>query len=566
MPKAPRISILTLALGLAVSAAVVALALAGLTVLASEITDNDQASRLGLQAGRDVALTSIETVGPPFAFQGDTVTIRVQATNNGNQDETFQLSLRDDTEDIEIGDQEITLGAGASASFDFPWDTSGASGGPPPPGPPIPGTIHVLTATVSLEHDTVAENNSVSLLPGIWIIAAPAAEGITFPDIEQEPQARFGVDGSLQRPAVKTAERLLSSLFLGHVQSSALSGFSSPGITTGPVALANVYSTMVAGRLGRSLALPGISTILEATARITYDGFQAGLERLLAAPAIDTVAGPSTYITIEQQGPRRGEKTAAPHIETARAQLSRIFATPLDAISRASLESPGVVTGPGATNVIQSTLTQAGHTQALSRPTVNTPAGPLQAPFMAHQSAKSSGGLARSPIDTVVSPQSRVFPGGVQSDSGLRTGKPAVGAKPKPLSNLYTSKGTATSTAARAMANPFESALVKGTVKLQGRKSSLGSYVEAGGEVFFVGRDGSFEFMAPAEFSSVKVDAPGYLPMTVDTGDLSKGGTVVLPEVTLFFGEVNDDNIIDIYDITVAAGNFGRATWSLEPH
>ena len=79
-------------------------------------------------SGRDVAVTSIAQAvyGPPVVKEGDTITIAIGVANNGDSEETFTVSLRDDTEDKEIGSQQVTLAAGESTTVNIAWDTTGA--------------------------------------------------------------------------------------------------------------------------------------------------------------------------------------------------------------------------------------------------------------------------------------------------------------------------------------------------------------------------------------------------------------------------------------------------------
>ena len=63
-------------------------------------------------SGKDVAVDSVVQVGPPFVREGNVVTINIGVTNKGDSEETFLVSLRDDTEDKEIGSRQVTLAAG----------------------------------------------------------------------------------------------------------------------------------------------------------------------------------------------------------------------------------------------------------------------------------------------------------------------------------------------------------------------------------------------------------------------------------------------------------------------
>ena len=111
-------------------------------------------------SGKDVAVTSVALAvyGPPFVYEGATVAIAVGVSNNGDSEETFDLELRDDTDNNSIDSQQVTLAGGASKTVNIDWDTTGATSSPPPT--PTPGAIHTLTATATLSGDTNESNNS----------------------------------------------------------------------------------------------------------------------------------------------------------------------------------------------------------------------------------------------------------------------------------------------------------------------------------------------------------------------------------------------------------------------
>jgi len=101
----------------------------------------------------DVAVTAISAASP--VVQGDTATIDVTVANQGSYAETFDVLLMDDTDDVSIGSESVTLAAGASTTVNFSWDTTGATIGD-----------HTLTATagpVTGETDTADNSKSASV-------------------------------------------------------------------------------------------------------------------------------------------------------------------------------------------------------------------------------------------------------------------------------------------------------------------------------------------------------------------------------------------------------------------
>src|SRR3989304_4664225 len=75
----------------------------------------------------DIAVTSLDS--PNSSTQGDIVTINVTVLNQGDFNETFDLTVRDDTTGATIGTQNnIVLSSGGSSTHSFDWNTSSISG------------------------------------------------------------------------------------------------------------------------------------------------------------------------------------------------------------------------------------------------------------------------------------------------------------------------------------------------------------------------------------------------------------------------------------------------------
>lgn len=513
-----------------------------------------------LQSNKDVAITSIVQDGPPFAHEGDSVTIRIGASNNGDSEETFEVSLNDVTDNLQIGSKSVTVASGGSTTIAFDWDTTGATGGPPPPGPPAPGSIHQLTATATLDGDASTDNNSMSLLPGIWIIAAPSSPVISFPNMEQEPQAVFGKERELSLPAVDTTENLLTTIFLGPTDVTKVIPASRPNLGTRLVNLPGIFSTKALGNLSGELARPQVVATIAIAAQIIFDGIQASLEVGLIRPALDTVVKSPPGISLDRAGPAQAQSLERPSVATAQAQLGEIFASLSGGKLHSSLNDPRLQTRSGPREPIQTSILQASAAQSLSEAGVSTIAKSSKSLRSFSANADAGGALMKFEVATLAQPPSKVFPGGIQSDFSLPGGRPDVGAQPQLLRSPFVSKGAVVLNTERPLANPFESIVIRGTIKLQGRKSSLGSYVEVGDEVFFTDSNGSYEFMVQGDAGKIVLKAPGYVPVVITNSQLESGGSISLPTMTLLFGDANEDGVIDIYDITIAAGNFGETT------
>jgi len=295
-------------------------------------------------------------------------------SNNGDGEETFTLELRDETENKLIASRQVTLAAGEATTVNIDWDTTGATGGPAPGEEVVPpaGTVHMLTATATLAGDTMGSNNSMSLVPGIWVIAAPIASEIEFPEGEKFRARKTG-DLASETPPIDTEVTPLAEVYVGPVESQ--------------------------GKLSPS------------------------------APAISTASIP----------------------------LSRLFR---------------------AGDLIE----EEGY---LDQPDINT--------FAA------------------------------QDEPGT----------------------------------------IRGRIKLEGRTSSLGSYVEVGRQATFADQQGHFLIQRPAGNFDLSIKAPGYLSLEIYNLNVDKGEELVVPVVTLPFGDADGNGVIDIYDLTVAAGNYSRTAADL---
>ena len=324
---------------------------------------------------RDVAVTSIVRAGhkPPFATQGDAVTINVGVANRGSAAETFSVRLDDNTDLVEIGRQSVTLAAGGSQTIAFSWDTSGATGGPPPPGPPAPGSIHNLTATATLAGDSDRSNNSMAFMPGFWIIAAakPPTE-IVFG--ESIPQAKRG--GSLSRP--------------------------NPTITTQAATSTStkMFLSPVKGRLDGTLGNPSISTRIQQLTRVLPSWAEAphttyGGNRSLALPSIATGPTPLTYIFLKPGPVKSAGRLANPLITTG-------------------AESPTEIAfGEGQAD--PQAKYGAGH--SLADPTIGTQSQALPGMFISPTQARKSPALAQFTITTRGAPQQEIFVGGAAASA-----------------------------------------------------------------------------------------------------------------------------------------------------
>ncbi len=494
---------------------------------------------------RDVAVTSIARAEhkPPFAHQGEEVTINVGVANQGNAAETFLVTLHDPTDAVEIGQQTVTLAAGSSQIIAFLWNTAGATGGPPPPGPPAPGSIHSLTATATLAGDSDSGNDSMTFMPGFWIIAVAQPPGITIGDAI--PQARYGEDLSLNLPSAGTKPVEATGLFLSPVAGRLDATLTSPDIGTRSAGLNNLFLSPVPGRLDGALENPGIDTQARPLARILLDPAETHLARRLAGPGIDTAAEPlsrvlPSWVEAPQAAYGIHRSPAAPSVDTGAAPLTHIFLKPGPVKASGELANPAITTGiePSTQILID----------RLQIPQARYDAGrPLAGP--------SIGTRPEALTQTFVSPA---------SPREIRSMEPAtIETRGEPREEIFVGSTAASFQPGRSLQDPFTRGEIAGKVNLQQRDSSLGAYLQVADEIHFVAADGTFRVEAPSGVMDIYIRAPGYLSVFIPGATINSGELLTVPELTLPFGDANGDGRIDILDLSIAAGNFGAANRQL---
>ena len=484
----------------------------------------------------DVAVNSLVQVGPPFATQGASVTFQIGVSNNGAEEATFKLTLSDDTESKVIASTSVTLAAGSTSTVELVWNTTGASGGPPPPGPPTPGTIHALTASADLEGDSEPGNDSASLLPGIWIIAAPSKPEITYPDPLQEPQAKLGYGLALESPTVATPAEYLSNIFASETDGKNRGSVVAISISTESENLPGIFHGQVGGRRALNLSYAGPPVLTQPLTTIFNSAAHSHMNLRLDKPTIETALELPEDIPVEEVPAKHLKALEFPTIGTQAEPLARVFSD-------------------------ESTI---GANRPLTSPDIGTEGRPLSVIYRTPVLAESTGQMTPSDTNVRLDAEKEVisFPGVVPVEIvPLPTlPPPDIGTLLHPL----VQEAVTTYRPVNPLSRPFSAAIVRGKISLQGRHSSLGSYVAIGNKITFVDRDGSFKMEAPQRRFDIKLMAPGYLTVTITDNHIEAGQSLNLPQVTLTFGDVNADGVVDIYDLAVAAGNFG-ATSRAEP-
>ena len=376
----------------------------------------------------DVAVTAIvpDLDLPYEATEGDVVTLNVTVENKGTSEATFDVELKNETDDKDIISQEVTLDSGASQILDMDWDTSGFSTDPPPNLPGLPGKPHSLAATATLENDSDLTNNTLATgeLPAQGVLLKPNPN----PDPDPDPE---------------------------------------PTNTPTPT------------------------------------------------PTPTNTPTPTPTPT-----PTNTPTPTPTH-------------TPTPTPTGTPTPTPTEIYFPDGQSPPQATFRVPLVTE---EPDITTNATPPAAIWHSPADAKLGEGLESKDIQTMATPAAKLFIGG--SAVTFRSGGKFL--------------------------HPFRRGEVIGRVRLEGSKSSRGAFLDIGGEVHYVAQDGGFLAVVAAGVMDIYIRAPGYVPVLIPGVAVEPGDRVTIPDLTLPFGDANGDGVIDIHDLSIAAGNYG-ATIETKP-
>lgn len=160
-------------------------------------------------------------------------------------------------------------------------------------------------------------------------------------------------------------------------------------------------------------------------------------------------------------------------------------------------------------------------------------------------------------VDTVPEPLVEILTIGSAAKAGSEFLLPPITTSHVLLESLFAANSQATFGSGFNLQNPFELGHIRGVIRLEERESSTGAHVIVGGQTFFAKADGAFDATVPMGNYDLEMRAPGYVSVRITGIRLGIGGEVTIPELTLPFGDANGDGRIDILDLSIAAGNFG---------
>jgi len=102
------------------------------------------------------------------------------------------------------------------------------------------------------------------------------------------------------------------------------------------------------------------------------------------------------------------------------------------------------------------------------------------------------------------------------------------------------------------------SGIVAGRVLLQGRSNHWGTLVSVGGHSAVTGEDGSFRIEGvPAGMHELDAQMPGYLRYRYLALVVHRDERVILPDVLLRAGDINGDDVVNLFDLVAVAIRYG---------
>ena len=178
--------------------------------------------------------------------------------------------------------------------------------------------------------------------------------------------------------------------------------------------------------------------------------------------------------------------------------------------------------------------------------------------------ASFGGGLNLPDASTAATLSNQVFLGNHDASWSSSLNLVAVGTQPARLESFFLANTDAEFSPEFPLRNPFLQGQLRGLTHLQGRPSGWGVLVQVGDVVHPVDGNGKFNLLLPEGFYVVSIWAPGYVAVNLPRVEIVSGQALIVPELTLPFGDANGDGRIDIQDLGMAAGNFGTTVQELE--
>ena len=494
----------------------------------------------------DLAVATFEKLFTGSVISGDTVAFSFEIVNQGLQQDTARWQLVSNNATAETAD-EITIASGdalLASGFSLrtgpggiSWNTSGARTGD--------HTVTLSVDPVSGESDTANNSRSVTVRlierplhdVAVTTTTVTSGDGVTPIGTSDIPS------GTLLGVNVTTLNRgsVLDTFLLELTDDTDNRLIDSLHVTIGPgeqVTLGLFWNTSGASSGDHTLTA---TAILSGDADTTNNAFSTAVPLRIAQAEI-FISGADAIFPPDPTGSPL--VLMNPGISTEVQPLTARFLENHDAVFQSGLADPAIGTLPqplSGTIIVNEDAT-FGEGMVLQDPNLTTQVQPLTSNFIENHDAHFQSGLlniiipveAQGLTSTFVRNQDAVFGPGIQ----LRDPFAGAGAA-----------GVATIRSA--------------SVHLQGRPDSTGAFLRVNGQDNFVDSNGSFSFTVAPGTHRIQIRAPGYLTVDVvspsgfDT-TLNAGDLLIIPELTMVYGDANGDGVIDVRDLAAGASNFGQ--------
>ena len=531
------------------------------------------------QEAIDVSVDSVSVPSGP-ATLGDTLTLTVTVGNSGGSEassvDVVLNALPSGGNPVNIGMQNASVGAESTTEVSFNWDTTDAQ----------PGnyTFQAVALLDGTGDDADQSNNFKLTTTPLSIVSPPAKDvAVTAVDVPAGPVTQgdqvsvtVTVENLGTEAASSVSVTLLDTLDMTLADQETVASIAAGD--SSDVTLSWDTSSASAGdhTLKAAAILDGdennVNDSLDADTSITVKARPA---KDVAVTAINLPGGPvdgGTIVDVEVTVENKGTESVSVTLAVVDAQgLTQIAEKEIDDLTSGESvtetvpwDSSGATVGE---HKVQASATVEGEeTDQLGDNVLVSETSISIVSYRLTLGDENGGNLPLATfhrkmvapdVATVPEPLLEIvtFGSGIQAEY---TFSPTViTTSLVPLESLFAANSQATFGSGFDLQNPFELGHIRGVIRLEGRGSSTGAHVIVGGQTFFAREDGSFDATVPMGNYDMEIRAPGYVSVRITGIQLGIGGEVTIPELTLPFGDANGDGRIDIFDLSIAAGNFG---------
>ena len=523
---------------------------------------------------KDVAVTDVDVPDGPVT-QGDQVSVTVTVDNLGTDPASSVSVTLLDTLDMKLADQKTvaSIAVGDSSDVTLSWDTSSASVGD-----------HTLKAAAILEGDENNGNDSLDADTPITVKARPAKDvAVTDVDVPDGPVTQgdqvsvtVTVDNLGTDPASSVSVTLLDTLDMKLADQKTVAsiavGDSSDVTLSWDTSSASVGDhTLKAAAILEGDENNGNDS-LDADSPITVKTRPAKDVAVTEVSLPSASIGEGDIVDVEVTVENKGTETVSVTLAVVDTQgLTQIVERNIDELASGESvaetvpwDSSGATVGE---HKVQASATVEGEETAQLGD--NFLVSETSIAIVSYRLTLGDGNGGNLPlatfhrrmvapsVETVPEPLGEILAFGSGAQAEYTFSPTVITSSLAPLESLFAANSQATFGSGFSLQNPFELGHIRGVIRLEERESSTGAHVIVGGQTFFAREDGAFDATVPMGNYDVEMRAPGYVSVRITGIRLGIGGEVTIPGLTLPFGDANGDGRIDIFDLSIAAGNFG---------